>query len=178
MKRSSQMNHISFKGKRIILITNEISYNLWEKITRSRSKKPIIVIINSCGGDLDSAYKIAQYFQNHSVTAIITGVCNSATIPILLACSKRYCLPSATIFFHSLTMNLNLKIIDFLDEADIDSRIEKALEIHTNYVNLISSQVLLEPEEITQFMREEKVLRFSRAIELGFLDAQINSLSF
>ncbi|KKP89018.1 MAG: hypothetical protein UR93_C0004G0011 [Berkelbacteria bacterium GW2011_GWA2_35_9] len=172
------MEKVSFKEKRIILITNEIGYNLLRKIRTSRSKKPIIVVINSCGGDLGSAYKIAQYLQNRSATAIVTGVCNSATIPILLACSKRYCLPTATIFFHSLKMNLNLKIIDFLDKTSTDSQIERALEIHNTYVNLIASQVPLEPEDITQFMREEIVLKPSIAIELGFLDARIDSFSY
>lgn len=169
------MAEISLSGKRIIPL-NEINPLVTNKIIKSKSKKPILLVVDSIGGDLDCAYKISDYIGHRSNSqAIVTGSCNSATIPILLSCSKRYCLPSATLFFHSLTIGARIKIIDLLDQEEVNKQIKQALDVHHRYVKHISSFLSLEPEEITEFMRDNVVINAKQALELGFVDNIIRS---
>lgn len=80
-----------------------LEYNRVDKGKPREERTPIIVLINSCGGDLSATYATISIMEV-SVTPIITVNMNaaySAAGLILMAGHKRYCMPRSQVLIHS-----------------------------------------------------------------------------
>ena len=80
-----------------------IEYNRSDKGKPIEERKPIVVLINSGGGCLDSTYATIAIMET-SKTPIITVNMNcaySAAGLILMAGHKRYCMPRSQVLIHS-----------------------------------------------------------------------------
>lgn len=80
-----------------------LEYNRVDKGKPSNERTPIVMLINSCGGDLSSTYATIAIMET-SITPIITVNMNeaySAAGLLLMAGHKRYCMPRSQILIHS-----------------------------------------------------------------------------
>ena len=80
-----------------------MEYNRADKGKPTNERKPIVMLINSGGGCLDSTYATIAIMEN-SKTPIITVNMNcaySAAGLILMAGHKRYCMPRSQVLIHS-----------------------------------------------------------------------------
>ena len=80
-----------------------IEYNRSDKGKPVEERKPIVILINSGGGCLDSTYATIAIMET-SKTPIITVNMNcaySAAGLILMAGHKRYCMPRSQVLIHS-----------------------------------------------------------------------------
>lgn len=80
-----------------------INYNRQDKGVEPEKRKPIIMLINSGGGDLEATYATIAIMEM-SKTPIITVNMNcaySAAGLLLLAGHKRYCCPRSQMLIHS-----------------------------------------------------------------------------
>lgn len=80
-----------------------IEYNRADKGKSVEERKPIVVLINSGGGCLDSTYATIAIMET-SKTPIVTVNMNcaySAAGLILMAGHKRYCMPRSQVLIHS-----------------------------------------------------------------------------
>ena len=80
-----------------------MEYNRADKGKPTNERKPIVMLINSGGGCLDSTYATIAIMEN-SKTPIITVNMNcaySAAGLLLMAGHKRYCMPRSQVLIHS-----------------------------------------------------------------------------
>lgn len=80
-----------------------IEYNRADKGKSIEERKPIVILINSSGGSLDSTYATIAIIEA-SKTPVITVNMNcaySAAGLILMAGHKRYCMPRSQVLIHS-----------------------------------------------------------------------------
>ena len=80
-----------------------IEYNRSDKGKTANERKPIVMLINSGGGCLDSTYATIAIMET-SKTPIITVNMNcaySAAGLLLMAGHKRYCMPRSQVLIHS-----------------------------------------------------------------------------
>ena len=80
-----------------------LEYNRVDKGKPSNERTPIVILINSCDGDLSSTYATIAIMET-SITPIITVNMNeaySAAGLLLMAGHKRYCMPRSQILIHS-----------------------------------------------------------------------------
>ena len=80
-----------------------LEYNRVDKGKPSNERIPIVMLINSCGGDLSATYATIAIMET-SITPIITVNMNeaySAAGLLLMAGHKRYCMPRSQILIHS-----------------------------------------------------------------------------
>lgn len=86
------------------LVGNQIiDYNIQDKGKPVEERKPIVILINSGGGNLDTAYAVIAIMQS-SKTPIITVNTNcaySAAGLVLMAGHRRYCMPRSQVLIHS-----------------------------------------------------------------------------
>lgn len=68
----------------------------------TKSKKPIVLYINSEGGSITTAFSLYDAIKGCSapVVGIATGSCLSSALLVLQACSKRFATPTATLMIH------------------------------------------------------------------------------
>lgn len=80
-----------------------LAYNRNDKGIPIEKRKKIVILINSCGGDLDSTYATIAIIER-SKTPVITvnmNMAHSAAGLVLLAGHKRYCMPRSQMLIHS-----------------------------------------------------------------------------
>lgn len=80
-----------------------LEYNRVDKGKPRDERMPIVMLINSCGGDLSATYATIAIMET-STTPIITVNMNeaySAAGLLLMAGHKRYCMPRSQILIHS-----------------------------------------------------------------------------
>lgn len=80
-----------------------LEYNRIDKGKPSNERTPIVMLINSCGGDLSATYATIAIMET-SITPIVTVNMNeaySAAGLLLMAGHKRYCMPRSQILIHS-----------------------------------------------------------------------------
>ena len=80
-----------------------IEYNRVDKGKPREEREPIVILINSWGGDLNATYATIAIMET-SITPVITVNMNSAYSAaglLLMAGHKRYCMPRSQILIHS-----------------------------------------------------------------------------
>ena len=80
-----------------------IEYNRVDKGKPRDEREPIVILINSWGGDLNATYATIAVMET-SITPVITVNMNSAYSAaglLLMAGHKRYCMPRSQVLIHS-----------------------------------------------------------------------------
>jgi len=80
-----------------------LEYNRVDKGKPRDEREPIVILINSWGGDLNATYATIAIMET-SITPVITVNMNSAYSAaglLLMAGHKRYCMPRSQILIHS-----------------------------------------------------------------------------
>lgn len=161
---------------RIILVSGEITAHLADCVIsqllyciNESDTEPIVVHLNSEGGDIVSALAIydAMRLAPVKVKVVVTGYCMSAALVILQGGDERISFPNATFFFHEPMVGVNATSeIDVNDSAD-----------QYKHLRQVTSNILLKRSTISRrtwnrYFKHRTSYHFDaeQAFEYGFLD--------
>jgi len=166
--------------KRIILVDKDVSPEScgeWVgKITLldlkgAKTKKPIILLINSYGGDAYASLGMIDVIKN-CVCPVITvciGIAMSGGSVILGAGSKRYAVPNSRIMIHQHSDEIGLKThTEIMNDAEESKRLFKQLEDYYVEVTGLPNSKVKKLLEKDSYMTAQDALTLNLVDELGW----------
>lgn len=160
---------------RNILINDEIDESLiekaWfqmEKLYAENQEAPIILTINSNGGNLDETLMLCDYMRTLPTTIITycLGKCVSAGFLLFVSGNYRVCYNSSVLMAHELYHYYNGKSIEIQSTAKFIREQQKQI------IQLLSEQSKLTNEECEEYLKNESewYMTSSTAKKFGFVD--------
>ena len=158
----------------IQLVGNQIiEYNIEDKGKPVEERKPIVILINSGGGNLETCFAVVGIIEQ-SKTPVITvnlSSAHSAAGLILLAGHKRYCMPRSQMLIHKGSAS---GISGNFDEiADSMKSYKKIID---DMINLICDKSKIERKDITKNCKPDWFLPVEQQISFGVVDKVLDSL--
>ena len=158
----------------IQLVGNQIiEYNIEDKGKPIEERKPIVILINSGGGNLETCFAVVGIIEQ-SKTPVITvnlSSAHSAAGLILLAGHKRYCMPRSQMLIHKGSAS---GISGNFDE--IADSMKSYKKIVDDMINLICDKSKIERKDITKNCKPDWFLPVEQQIALGCVDKVLDSL--
>lgn len=129
---------------------------------------PIWLHINSGGGDLFSAFGVADQIRQIKtpIISIVEGLTASAATIISAACARRLIQPSAYMLIHQFSTFFYGKHEEFKDEMQLQEMLMKRL------VTFYVSRTRLDEPTLADMLKHDTWMDAARAIETGFVDAE------
>jgi len=163
-------------SKRIILIDKEITEELCGEwigkialldLKGAKTKKPIILLVNTYGGDAYAAMGVMDVIKN-CVCPVITvciGVAMSGGSVILGSGTKRYAVPNSRIMVHQHWDDMGPKThMEIMNEAEESKRLFKQLEDY--YVVAMGQS----HAKVKKLLEKDSYLTAQDALTLGLID--------
>jgi ATP-dependent Clp protease protease subunit len=158
----------------IQLVGNQIiEYNIEDKGKPVEERKPIVILINSGGGNLETCFAVVGIIEQ-SKTPVITvnlSSAHSAAGLILLAGHKRYCMPRSQMLIHKGSAS---GISGNFDE--IADSMKSYKKIVDDMINLICDKSKIERKDITKNCKPDWFLSVEQQISFGAVDKVLDSL--
>ena len=158
----------------IQLVGNQIiEYNIEDKGKPVEERKPIVILINSGGGNLETCFAVVGIIEQ-SKTPVITvnlSSAHSAAGLMLLAGHKRYCMPRSQMLIHKGSAS---GISGNFDE--IADSMKSYKKIVDDMINLICDKSKIERKDITKNCKPDWFLPVEQQIALGCVDKVLDSL--
>lgn len=128
--------------------------------------KPILIKLNSPGGDVFEGIEIYNYLKNHeqSVTVEITGVAASAASIIAMGADKIIMNTGTTLMIHEAST------WTFGNKSDIQKTLNALETIDDSLVAVYVERTGLDAEEISDLLKAETWMTADEAVEKGFAD--------
>lgn len=158
----------------IQLVGNQIiEYNIEDKGKPVEERKPIVILINSGGGNLETCFAVVGIIEQ-SKTPVITvnlSSAHSAAGLILLAGHKRYCMPRSQMLIHKGSAS---GISGNFDE--IADSMKSYKKIVDDMINLICDKSKIERKDITKNCKPDWFLSTDQMLGFGAVDKVLDSL--
>lgn len=158
----------------IQLVGNQIiEYNIEDKGKPVEERKPIVILINSGGGNLETCFAVVGIIEQ-SKTPVITvnlSSAHSAAGLILLAGHKRYCMPRSQMLIHKGSAS---GISGNFDE--IADSMKSYKKIVDDMINLICDKSKIERKDITKNCKPDWFLSTDQMLSFGAIDKVLDSL--
>lgn len=167
-----QMRHLYLNGEVDENIVNTIIYhiirfNVLDKEIEPENRQPIIIYINSPGGNLSDGMAALSAIQE-SITPVYTvniGLAASAACYIFMAGHKRYSMPHSEFLIHEA----------FLGDVDHLSKVNDRIAFLNGEVSEMLKDFVLKHSKITEAeydkqLRVEWYMLPPKAQELGYVD--------
>lgn len=158
----------------IQLVGNQIiEYNIEDKGKPVEERKPIVILINSGGGNLETCFAVVGIIEQ-SKTPVITvnlSSAHSAAGLILLAGHKRYCMPRSQMLIHKGSAS---GISGNFDE--IADSMKSYKKIVDDMINLICDKSKIERKDITKNCKPDWFLSTEQMLSFGAVDKVLDSL--
>ena len=158
----------------IQLVGNQIiEYNIEDKGKPVEERKPIVILINSGGGNLETCFAVVGIIEQ-SKTPVITvnlSSAHSAAGLILLAGHKRYCMPRSQMLIHKGSAS---GISGNFDE--IADSMKSYKKIVDDMINLICDKSKIERKDITKNCKPDWFLSTDQMLSFGAVDKVLESL--
>lgn len=158
----------------IQLVGNQIiEYNIEDKGKPVEERKPIVILINSGGGNLETCFAVVGIIEQ-SKTPVITvnlSSAHSAAGLILLAGHKRYCMPRSQMLIHKGSAS---GISGNFDE--IADSMKSYKKIVDDMINLICDKSKIERKDITKNCKPDWFLSVDQMLGFGCVDKVLDSL--
>lgn len=134
-------------------------------------QEPILVLIDTGGGDIEAAHIISAFLAyNGQTTGLVLGRVDSAGIIVLQSCHNRIMMENATMFFHSTSLTPRFRNLDAESDEKIEEYRKSRLESQHKYESSIAHRCGLTSEQIREFCRQERRLTAKEAVEHGLAD--------
>lgn len=136
------------------------------------TKKPIDILINSCGGKVSDGLSLISLIESMkdegwTINTINTGYALSMGFLISICGTNRYCYRYSTYMLHDVSMALEGKFMSVQEEMHEINRTRNTIkEIVLKYTNLTENDV----EEIWK-LKQDKNYSAKEAVELKISDA-------
>ena len=171
-----------FLENRILILNQEIDDSLIEEIIMHiinwniediglpvEKRRRIILIINSCGGDVFTGFNLCNVIEtsNTPIYGVAMGLTASCAYYIYLSCHKRYAYKNSVLLQHDGSVsvcNSTGKVRDFMEfNTNMEQRTKDFVLSHTS----------MEEEFYDKCFEKELYLYADRAMELGIVDGII-----
>jgi ATP-dependent protease ClpP protease subunit len=169
---TGEFNHVylydEISNKSVLQVKLEIDeFNLKAKDPKSKmDPRPVIIHINSPGGDLISGLALLRVIEESSVPIIVLveGISASAATYITVAANYRLIAPNATILIHQYSTSLEGKHEDIMFESYVGERsMDMLTDIYKKYTRL--------PEyRIKEILRHDLFLTPTECLHYGLVD--------
>lgn len=128
--------------------------------------KPILIKLNSPGGDVFEGIEIYNYLKNHnqSVTVEITGVAASAASIIAMGADNIIMNTGTSLMIHEAST------WTFGNKSDIQKTLNALETIDDSLVAVYVERTGLDAEEISDLLKAETWMTADEAVEKGFAD--------
>ena len=163
--------------KRIIIIDKEFTEETCAEwigklilldLQGAKTKKPIIILINSYGGDLHGALGLMRIIKNSvcPVYTVCIGIAQSSGSIILSAGKKRYSVPNASIMIHChrISYNSEYNHFEIMNESEGSKKSFKQLE---DYYVEVTGQT---HPKIKKLLEKNSYLTAEEALSVGLID--------
>lgn len=162
-------------GQRTLYLEGVIAQESWfgDEVTPSvfkdelcAGKEPILVHINSIGGDCIAASQIYTMLMDYpaDVTVQIDGVAASAASVVAMAGTKVVMSPTALMMVHNPWTSASG------DAADMQKAVALLDEVKESIINAYEIKTGMNRQELSDLMNAETWMNARRAKELGFCD--------
>jgi ATP-dependent Clp protease protease subunit len=137
--------------------------------------KPILLVINSPGGSVDSGFAIWDQIQMISspVTTLVTGLAASmgSVLSLAAAPKKRFATPSARIMIHQPLISGVIQG----QATDLEIQAKEIIKTRTQIVELYAKATGKEPKVIEKTIDRDTWMTAEEAIDFGLLDGIVSS---
>jgi ATP-dependent protease ClpP protease subunit len=149
-----------------------------EKESRSsKSKKPILLLISTNGGNVDQSYHLKDFMDGLSrpVDGLVIDNASSMGVDILQMCRRRYMLPNAKLFCHFTRVKLDLVLRSHHFPENELRMIAQSLESdHRRRVALYREKTGMSAKQVLSLFKEGEdfdiFIAPERAKKLGLID--------
>jgi ATP-dependent protease ClpP protease subunit len=127
---------------------------------------PIWLHVHSYGGDLFTGFSIADQLPmiKSPIYAVVEGICASAATLIVMACDRRFILPSSFMLIHQLSSAVWGTHEQFKDEMALQA---KAMD---RLVQFYAAHSKVSEEEIRNMLTRDFWMDAETCVSLGFVD--------
>jgi ATP-dependent Clp protease protease subunit len=157
-------------------IDGRLAKNIYSKLLileKVSFSKPIIVIINSHGGDANSGFGIYDMlkFLKPPVITITAGLCASAAIMVFLAGDKkrRFALPNSRFLIHQPSTSA------VGPASDLEITANQILKIRDQFNLIIANETGQDVAKITEDANRDFWMTSSEAVEYGLVSKIIET---
>lgn len=153
---------------------NEAIKKLWY-LELKEPGKPILLVINSPGGSVDSGFAIWDQVKllKSPVTTLVTGLAASmgSVLSLCAAPGKRFATPQSRIMIHQPLLSGVIKG----QATDLEIQAKEMLKTRSLLVNLYAEATGKSKEEIEKAIDRDTWYSAEEAKEFGLLDKIVNS---
>lgn len=134
------------------------------------SGKPVLLLINSIGGDFEIGFNISATIKlNGKVHGLVTGICESIAVLILQSCKTRYIFPGGRLYFHPCSFSPEIDVLEYADRKVIPYH-RRAYNMQVKFEEMVAERSGREPRAIRLLCQEKKYLSAAEAIEMNLVD--------
>ena len=150
-----------------------IEYNRKDKGLPVEKRKPVVILINSCGGCLDSTYATVAIIEASKtpVYTVNTNCAYCAAGLLLIAGHKRYCMPRSQVLIHSGSAS---GISGTFEEVQENAKSYKKMVEEMR--ELIISKTKIDKNLMKKNQSRDWYLSVDQQLELGCVDEILTDL--
>ena len=157
-------------------MAREVIHKLWY-LELKEPGKPILLVINSPGGQTDSGFAIWDQVKmiQSPVTTLITGLAASfgSIISLVAAPGRRFSTPHSRIMIHQPLLSGVMKG----QATDIEITAKEMLKTRELLVEIYTEATGRPREEIEKALDRDRWMSPQEALEFGLLDGVVNSFA-
>jgi len=180
-KMADRIEHTLLEARRIFISdavdsssASDIIRKLWY-LELTDPGKPILFVINSPGGAIDSGFAIWDQVQmiTSPVTTLVTGLAASmgSVLSLCAASGRRFATPHARIMIHQPLLSGVIKG----QATDLEIQAREMLKTHRALIELYAQQTGKDPAAIEKSMDRDTWMTAQEALEFGLLDRIVES---
>jgi ATP-dependent Clp protease protease subunit len=137
--------------------------------------KPILIVINSPGGSVDSGFALWDQVKMISspVTTLITGLAASmgSVLSLCAAPKRRFATPNARILIHQPRLGGAIQG----QATDLEIQAKEMIKTRSSLVNIYVDATGKDPAVIERAIDRDMWMSAQEALEFGLLDGIVNS---
>jgi ATP-dependent protease ClpP protease subunit len=149
-------------------INNELDDIYYNKLIQDITPKPIILFIDSSGGDLQAGFCIHEVIKHNKypIYGVIDSQCYSSATFIFLACSKRYMRKYSSMMIHQHTVTFSDKSYD-----GMKNDIKQDDMIYKHMVDIYHENSNLSKKDIKELLKKDTYMYPDDCLVNGFAHA-------
>ena len=183
---SYMLKYYQALGERTIWVNEEITGDLTNELTHyiikwncedkdipEIDRKPIKLLFDSPGGDLDAQAAICSMIElsKTPIIGVAIGMVASAASLIYLTCHVRLALKSCYFILHKGSATLSGDFENIMNSIDdYKKEVEKMVKVVVNHSRYT-------PEEVEEHMKKDWYVRAQEALDKGLVDEIINDIN-
>jgi len=178
---NQKLENLLLKKRRIFLsspVTDQSAKDIIRKLWYLEfldPGKPILLVINSPGGSVDSGFAIWDQIQmiTSPVTTLVTGLAASmgSVLSLAAAPGKRYATPSARIMIHQPLISGVIQG----QATDLEIQAKEIIKTRNQIIDLYAKATGKDPKLLEKTIDRDTWMTANEAIDFGLLDGIVSS---